>query len=67
MATDLIEKNILIGKDKSEIDKILGEPDEIENNEYIYFLETDFMGPWRMFMHVEISNAQVVSSVWIND
>ena len=67
MVNDLIEKKILTGKKQIHIEELLGHPDESTEKEYIYFLETDFMGPWRMFLHVEFSDSKKVSSAWVND
>ena len=67
MVNELIEKKILPGKKKIDIEELLGQPDESTEKEYIYFLETDFMGRWRRFLHIEFIDSNIVSSAWVND
>ena len=68
MANDLLQKNILSGKSESEILDILGSPDEKSPNRFTYFLETEFMGPWRMFLNVDFKDStKKVHSAWITD
>ena len=68
MSRDLLEKNILSGKNEGEILDILGSPDEKSPNRFTYFLETEFMGPWRMFLNVDFKDStKRVYSAWITD
>jgi hypothetical protein len=68
MSRDLLEKNILIGKNEGEILDILGSPDDKRPDRFTYFLETEFMGPWRMFLNVDFKDStKRVYSVWITD
>ena len=68
MSRDLLEKNILFGKNEGEILDILGSPDEKSPNRFTYFLETEFMGPWRMFLNVDFEDStKRVNMAWITD
>ena len=68
MSRDLLEKNILSGKNEGEILDILGSPDEKSPNRFTYFLETEFMGPWRMFLNVDFEDStKRVYTAWITD
>ena len=68
MSRDLLDKNILFGKNEGEILDILGSPDEKSPYRFTYFLETEFMGPWRMFLNVDFKDStKIVYSAWITD
>ena len=68
MAKALLEKNILLGKNEGEILNLLGTPDEIKPNRFTYFLETDYLGPWRKFLNIDFKDStKRVHSAWITD
>jgi hypothetical protein len=68
MSRDLLEKNILIGKNEGEILAILGPPDEKKTNRFTYLLETEFMGRWQMWLNIDFKDStKRVYSVWITD
>jgi len=68
MAHDLIEKRVLIGKPRNQVNELLGKPDE-ETNEFVtYFVNfgNEFGPP--PLVHVEFDKkTKTVKDVWITD
>jgi len=63
MIDSLLEQKLLVGKSKSDIVELLGDPDtdsEGKNlDDYYYFLENEFMGVDGIFLHLSFKNGVV--------
>ncbi len=66
MVTDLVESNILIGKSKIEVTKLLGIPKDSSKTNYLYLVDFGYMTPFYLDIEFDFTTKKV-QKVILND
>jgi len=60
MSTDLVESKILIGKNKSEIIKYLGNPKDSTKTNFHYLVDFGYLNPFHLDVNFDLQGLKVI-------
>jgi len=60
MSTDLVESKILVGKNKSDVLHLLGEPKDSSNTNFHYLVDLGYMTPFHLDVSFDLINKKVI-------